>query len=147
MALVSIDLTRLSEQDLIDLNRRIVERLRLIRSARQLVQLARFTVGVQVEFATDDGRIVRGAITKLNRKTATVCCNTSGHWHVTDGITPYNQVRRTKCDDNQARADQAPWVVAGRTRRSHKGQFQGPSTKIHNRGRKAENHKSLCDTS
>ena len=86
MALVSIDLTRLSEEDLIDLNRRIVERLRLIRSARQLVQLARFTVGMQVEFATDDGRIVRGAITKLNRKTATVCCSPSGHWRVSPSL-------------------------------------------------------------
>jgi hypothetical protein len=41
---------------LVDLNRRIVERLRLIRSARQLVNLARFSVGMRVEFTTDDGQ-------------------------------------------------------------------------------------------
>lgn len=86
MAPVSIDITRLSEEDLVDLNRRIVERLRLIRSARQLVQLARCTVGLQVEFTTDDGRIVQGAITKLNRKTATVCCSGSGHWRVSPSL-------------------------------------------------------------
>jgi hypothetical protein len=86
MVPLSIDLTRLSEEDLLDLNRRIVERLRLIRSARQLVQLAQFTVGMQVEFTTDDGRIVRGEIARLNRKTATICCHSSGHWRVSPSL-------------------------------------------------------------
>src|SRR6516225_8142263 len=75
---MSIDLTRLSEDELLDLNRRIVERLRLMRSARQLVDLARFTVGMRVEFTTEDGRTLQGEITRLNRRTATVCCNPSG---------------------------------------------------------------------
>ena len=79
---MSIDLTRLSEDELLDLNRRIVERLRLMRSARQLVELAQFTVGMRVEFTTDDGRTLQGEITKLNRRTATICCNPSGHWRV-----------------------------------------------------------------
>ena len=48
----SIDLTKLSEADLIGLNRRIVERLQLLRSADSLVQLARFSV--------DDRRIRNG---------------------------------------------------------------------------------------
>jgi hypothetical protein len=74
---MSIDLTRFSEDELLDLNRRIVERLRLMRSARQLVELTRFTVGMRVEFTTDDGRTLQGEITRLNRKTATVCCNPS----------------------------------------------------------------------
>jgi len=79
---VSIDLTRLSEVELLDLNRRIVEHLRLIRSARQLVDLAQLTVGMRVEFTTDDGRALQGDIVRLNRKTATVCYNPSGHWRV-----------------------------------------------------------------
>jgi hypothetical protein len=77
-----IDLTRLTEDELLDLNRRIVERLQLLRSARQLVELARFTVGMRVEFTTDDGRILQGEITKLNRKTATIDCDPSGYWRV-----------------------------------------------------------------
>jgi hypothetical protein len=79
---VSIDLTRLSEDELLGLNRRIVERLRLMRSARQLAELAQFTVGTRVEFTTDDGWTLQGEITRLNRKTATVRCNPSGHWRV-----------------------------------------------------------------
>ena len=81
-----IDLARLSDDDLVELNRRIVERLRLIRSARQLVDLARFSVGMRVEFTTDGGRTLQGEITRLNRKTATVCCNPSGHWRVSPAL-------------------------------------------------------------
>jgi hypothetical protein len=50
------DLTRLSEDELLGLDRRIVERLRLMRSARQRVELAEFTVGVRDEFTTDPNR-------------------------------------------------------------------------------------------
>ena len=86
MAPVTIDLTQLSEEELVHLNRLIVERLRLMRSARQLVELARFTGGMRVEFTTDDGQTLRGEITKLNRKTATVWCDPSGHWRVSPSL-------------------------------------------------------------
>lgn len=86
MPSVDIDLTTLTEDELITLNRRIIERLQLMRSARQLVQLAQFAVGMQVEFTTDDGRVMRGEITRLNRKTATVCCDASGHWRVSPAL-------------------------------------------------------------
>jgi hypothetical protein len=67
-----LDLTKLSEDELIDLNRRIVARLRLIRSARHLTQLARFAVGMTVEFDTDDGRTVSGTVARVNQRTATI---------------------------------------------------------------------------
>jgi hypothetical protein len=49
-----------TEDELIELNRRIVERLQLLRSARSLAQLAQFSVGMVVEFDTDDGRTISG---------------------------------------------------------------------------------------
>lgn len=51
-----------------------------ISSARSCI--ARFSVDMRVEFTTEDGRTLQGEITRLNRKTATVCCNPSGHWRV-----------------------------------------------------------------
>ena len=81
-----IDLTKFSEDELIDLNRRIVERLQFIRSARHLTELARFAVGMVVEFTTDDGRTLEGKITRLNRRTATICCTPSGHWRVSPAL-------------------------------------------------------------
>jgi len=82
---MSIDLTKFSEQELIDLNRRIVERLNLMRSAKHLTQLARFSVGMTVEFRTEDGRTVRGTVSRLNRQTVTVV-GPSGQWRVTPSL-------------------------------------------------------------
>ena len=79
------DVTKLSEDDLIELNRRIVERLQLLRSARSLAQLARFSVGMVVEFDTDDGRTVTGTIARLNQRTATVV-TASGRWRASPGL-------------------------------------------------------------
>jgi hypothetical protein len=56
-----------TEDELIELNRRIVERLQLLRSARSLAQLAQFSVGMVVEFDTDDGRTISGTIARVNQ--------------------------------------------------------------------------------
>lgn len=80
-----IDLTKLSEDELIELNRHIVERLDLMRSAKSLTQLARFSVGMIVEFDTADGRTVSGTVARLNRQTATVVA-ASGRWRVSPSL-------------------------------------------------------------
>ena len=97
------DLTKLSEEELIELNRRIVERLQLLRSARSLAQLARFSVGMVVEFDTDGGRTVTGTIARLNQRTATVV-TASGRWRVSPGL-----LRRAKTPHTNT---QSPRVVA-----------------------------------
>lgn len=75
------DITKLAESELIELNRRIVERLQLIRSAKNLTQLARFSVGMIVEFDAEDGRTITGTVARLNQKTATVI-TVAGRWRV-----------------------------------------------------------------
>ena len=80
-----IDLTTLSEDELIALNRRIIERLELIRSARNLAQLSRFAVGMMVEFDAEDGRTVTGTVARLNQRTATVV-SPSGRWRVSPSL-------------------------------------------------------------
>ena len=59
-----LDLAKLSEDELLELNRRIVERLHLMRSARNLTKLARLSVGMTVEFDTDDGRTLCGTVAR-----------------------------------------------------------------------------------
>jgi hypothetical protein len=78
---VAFDITKLSEAELIELNRRIVERLQLMRSAKNLTQLARFSVGMIVEFDAEDGRTITGTVARLNQKTATVITE-AGRWRV-----------------------------------------------------------------
>ena len=84
-SLMLLDLTNLSEDELIELNRRIVERLQLLRSTRSLAQLAQFSVGMVVEFDTDGGRTISGTITRLNQRTATVV-TVSGRWRVSPSL-------------------------------------------------------------
>ena len=79
------DITKLSEDELLELNRRVVERLQFIRSAKSLAQLARFSVGMAVEFDTDDGRTISGTVARLNQKTATVVSAT-GRWRVSPSL-------------------------------------------------------------
>jgi hypothetical protein len=78
---MSFDITKLSEAELIELNRRIVERLQLMRSAKNLTQLARFSAGMMVEFDAEDGRTITGTVARLNQKTATVIA-AAGCWRV-----------------------------------------------------------------
>jgi len=52
-----------------------------MRAAKSLTQLARFSVGLLVEFDTDDGRTVNGTVARLNHQTATVV-TASGRWRV-----------------------------------------------------------------
>jgi len=79
------DLAKLSEDELIELNRRIVERLQLLRSAKNLAQLSQFSIGMVVEFDTDGARTITGTIARLNQRTATVV-SASGRWRVSPGF-------------------------------------------------------------
>ena len=79
------DITHLSEDELLELNRRIVERLQFIQSARNLTRLPRFSVGMTVEFALDDGRTITGTVARLNQKTATVVTAT-GRWRLSPAL-------------------------------------------------------------
>ena len=82
---MDLDISKLSEDDLIHLNRRIIERLQLLRSAKSLAQLAHFSVGMAVTFDTDDGRTISGAVARLNQRTVTVV-SASGRWRVSPSL-------------------------------------------------------------
>jgi hypothetical protein len=104
-----IDLTTLSEDELIDLNQRIVDRLQLIRSAKSLSQLAKFSVGMVVEFYTDDGRRMSGTVARLNQRTVTIVTG-SGRWRVSPSLL-------RAVDPSQASTASGSRVVKMATRR------------------------------
>lgn len=76
-----IDLNELSEDQLIELNHRVVERLKLMSRARSTRQLNNFNVGDRVWFEGHDGEKIKGIVTRLNVKTATVM-TASHRWNV-----------------------------------------------------------------
>lgn len=73
---------KLTEDDLVFLNRVIVDRLHLIHQAKSTCLMARFHVGARVEFSTNDGRRKTGIIFKLNQKTASIHTDDGGRWNV-----------------------------------------------------------------
>lgn len=79
---MKIDIDRLSETELVDLNHRIVERLRLLQQMRSHVQMMEFKVGERVQFQPDGHPPVTGVLTRYNRKTVTVIAETGQQWNV-----------------------------------------------------------------
>ncbi len=81
-----VDLTKMPEQDLIDLNRRIVSRLKHLHQARRYQELARFNIGDNVSFTPECGHVVIGTIVRLNQKTATVAAKDGVSWRVSPAL-------------------------------------------------------------
>jgi len=67
---MEIDLSLLSETELIDLNNRIIKRLRMIRQVHAHVKMMEFSIGERVWFQTDV-RKVEGVLVRYNKKSVT----------------------------------------------------------------------------
>jgi len=77
---------RLNEEDLLFLNRLIVERLKLISQARSTNLMIRFTRGDRVGFQAPDGRKLEDIVLRLNKKTVSVATDDGHQWNVAPGL-------------------------------------------------------------
>ena len=77
---------RLSEEDLLLLNRMIVERLQLIDQAKSTALMANFTKGDRVGFQAPDGKSLKGVVLKLNKKTISIVTDQGDQWNVAPGL-------------------------------------------------------------
>ncbi|HBL15639.1 MAG TPA: hypothetical protein DD417_02450 [Elusimicrobia bacterium] len=75
-----IDIEKLSLEELLDLNRRIVRRIDYLHSLKTRAHLDRFAVGDRVSFQSD-GRAVAGIVVRVNRKTPSVKTKDT-HWNI-----------------------------------------------------------------
>jgi hypothetical protein len=103
---MEIDVNRLSEAELIDLNHRIVERLRMLDQLRAHGQMLEFSIGDRVTFDPQGRPSVFGILVKYNRKTVTVVTEDGQRWNVAPALlrhadvvdaatTPSNAITRT----------------------------------------------------
>lgn len=83
---MTIDIDKLSEAELVDLNHRIVERLRFMRQARAHVTMLQFRIGERVSFQPDGRERIFGVITRYNKKSVTVVTPDGGRWNVAPGF-------------------------------------------------------------
>lgn len=79
---MEIDLEKLSEKELIELNNKIVARLRFLREMRSHSRMMAFSIGERVSFQPEGRAPIFGILTKYNRKTVTVITDEGEHWNV-----------------------------------------------------------------
>ena len=84
--MTEINIDRLSEAELVDLNHRIVERLRFLAQMRAHAQMLEFKIGDRVCFQTGEHSLVEGMLTRYNRKTVTVITDDGRQWNVSPGL-------------------------------------------------------------
>lgn len=83
---MSIDIDRLGEAELVDLNNRVVERLRFIRQAHAHLAMLEFGIGELVSFDPDGRGSVEGVIVRYNRKSVTLVTPEGQQWRVSPGF-------------------------------------------------------------
>lgn len=67
-----IDIDRLNEAELIDLNHRVVARLKFLQQMRAHAQMLDFSIGERVSFQPPGRGLLTGTIVKYNQKTVTL---------------------------------------------------------------------------
>jgi hypothetical protein len=83
---MKIDIDKLTEAELIDLNNQIVARLRFLTQMRAHAQMLEFRVGDRVRFQPDGRPVLVGMLTRYNRKTVTVITEDGEHWNVSPAL-------------------------------------------------------------
>lgn len=93
---MKIDITQLTEDELIDLHRRITERLRFLSQTRAHHKVLEFKVGDRVSFKLDDRPALCGVLTKYNKKTVTIITDNGEHWNVAPALLVWKGRKETK---------------------------------------------------
>jgi hypothetical protein len=79
---MKIDIDKLTEAELIDLNNRVVERLRFLNQMRAHGQMLQFKIGDWVSFQPEGHPVVVGMLTRYNRRSVTVITDSGQRWNV-----------------------------------------------------------------
>ena len=79
---MKIDIDKLTEAELVDLNNRIAARLRFLAQMRAHAEMLEFKIGDRVSFQPEGHRRLVGMLTRYNRKTVTVITDDGQRWNV-----------------------------------------------------------------
>ena len=93
--MTKINIEELTEAELIDLNHRIVERLRFLNQMRAHERMLEFKIGDRVTFQPEGRPPVTGMLVRYNKKTVTVITEFGQHWNV-----PPSLLRRQESPGN-----------------------------------------------
>jgi hypothetical protein len=91
---MKIDIDSLSYDELVELNHKIVERLKFLDSMQTHKEMMQFSPGDQVYFEAPGREKQFGTLVKYNRKTVTVITETGQKWNVSPHLL--SKVRNVK---------------------------------------------------
>ena len=100
--MIKINIDELNEAELIDLNHRVVERLRFLNQMRAHSQMLDFKIGERVTFHPSGHPNLEGIVTQYNRKTVTVITDEGQRWNVAPGLLR-GATPRDDADTNNAK--------------------------------------------
>ncbi|MCP4429740.1 MAG: hypothetical protein GY806_02055 [Gammaproteobacteria bacterium] len=79
---MTIDIDNLAEDELVELNHRIVERLKFLETFHTHNEMMQFNPGEQVSFQPSGRGTQFGTLVKFNKKTVTVITESGQKWNV-----------------------------------------------------------------
>ena len=83
---MKIDLDRLTESELIDLNHRIVARLQMFAQLRAHSSMLEFKVGQRVSVQAEHGPRITGILVRYNKKTVSLVTDDGHRWNVSPAL-------------------------------------------------------------
>jgi hypothetical protein len=83
---MKVDIDKLTEEELTDLNNRVVARLRFLNQMRAHSQMLDFRIGDRVTFQPQGRAALFGIVTRYNKKSVTVITDGGQHWNVAPGV-------------------------------------------------------------
>jgi hypothetical protein len=96
-----IDIDHLTEHELVDLNHRIVQRLKFLESMHHHQEMMKFTIGEKVSFeAPGRGRQI-GTLIKYNQKSVSIITESGQRWNVSPALI--SNVKSSAENDKNAR--------------------------------------------
>ena len=81
-----LDIDSFSEEELIELNHKIVARLRFLQEMRSHAVMLDFRIGERVRFRPNGRAEVVGILTRYNKKSVTVITDSGEHWNVAPNL-------------------------------------------------------------
>jgi len=97
---MSIEIDHLSADELVALNHRIVERLKMLESLQAHQSMMQFHPGARVSFESPQGGRLTGTLMKFNRKTVTVVTDNGQRWNISPHLlSPIKDTAKDKVVD------------------------------------------------
>ena len=96
--IMAVDIDKLTHNELVALNHRIVERLKFLDSMQAHKDMMAFNIGARVSFDSGqaDGRLL-GTLLKFNRKTVTVVTDNGQKWNISPHLlSPVKDAKPTQ---------------------------------------------------